>query len=315
MRLIKRIETKAMVELSTRLAPVDNAPIEVVRQLARDNEISIAAPVLTQSARLTTEDLVDIASTKGLGHLLAISGRSDIAEAVTDVLLDRGDREVRHTLAKNGGARFSTGGFTKLLKSAEGDDALAEKVGLRLDLPLQVLRDLLLKATDAVRARLLAIAPPETRDEVQRTLSKISIEVSQEVAAPRDFARALQALTAMQQEGQLNEAAVAAFAAARKHEEVVVALALLCGAPVDLVAPLLRSVRDDGLLIICKAAGMKWPTVKEILKGRLINQGFTDPEFTSAKRDFLQLSQATAQRTLRFWKVRLGAPGSPGAAA
>jgi len=31
--LIKRIESKAVAELSTRLAPVDNAPVEVIRQL------------------------------------------------------------------------------------------------------------------------------------------------------------------------------------------------------------------------------------------------------------------------------------------
>ena len=33
--LIQRIETKALVQLSSMLAPVGNAPIEVVRRLAR----------------------------------------------------------------------------------------------------------------------------------------------------------------------------------------------------------------------------------------------------------------------------------------
>src|SRR5262249_38831425 len=49
--LIKRIESKAVAELSARLAPVDNAPIEVIRTLARDDEISVAGPILTQSTR------------------------------------------------------------------------------------------------------------------------------------------------------------------------------------------------------------------------------------------------------------------------
>ncbi len=62
--LIKRIETKALVELSEHLAPVDNSPIEVIRRLARNDEITIAGPVLSQSARLTTSDLVEIAGTK-----------------------------------------------------------------------------------------------------------------------------------------------------------------------------------------------------------------------------------------------------------
>src|SRR5512145_1770694 len=50
--LIQRIETRARAELSTRLALVDNAPIRVVQRLANDDEITVAEPVLTHSARL-----------------------------------------------------------------------------------------------------------------------------------------------------------------------------------------------------------------------------------------------------------------------
>jgi hypothetical protein len=35
---------KALAELSARLAPIDNAPIEVVRRLARNDDIVVAAP-------------------------------------------------------------------------------------------------------------------------------------------------------------------------------------------------------------------------------------------------------------------------------
>src|ERR1700716_2349318 len=112
--LIKRIESKALVELSGHLAPVDNSPIEVIRELARNDQIAVAGPVLTKSARLTTGDLVEIAGTKSQQHLLAISGRSQLEEALTDVLLDRGDREIAHRLAKNAGARFSETGFATL---------------------------------------------------------------------------------------------------------------------------------------------------------------------------------------------------------
>jgi uncharacterized protein (DUF2336 family) len=68
--LIDRIESKALAELSERLASVDNAPIEVIKRLARDDEIVVAGPVLTESKRLTSDDLSEIARTKGQGHLL-----------------------------------------------------------------------------------------------------------------------------------------------------------------------------------------------------------------------------------------------------
>ena len=66
--------------------------------------------------------------------------------------------------------------FSALLQRAERDESLAEKVGLRLDIPLQLFRKLLLRATEAVRLRLLAAAPPERQVEIRRVLSLISNE-------------------------------------------------------------------------------------------------------------------------------------------
>ena len=63
-KLIHRIETKALAELSSRLAPIDNAPIDVIRRLARNDEIIVAGPVLATSARLTASDLIEVAKSK-----------------------------------------------------------------------------------------------------------------------------------------------------------------------------------------------------------------------------------------------------------
>jgi uncharacterized protein (DUF2336 family) len=303
--LIKRIETKALAELSGRLAPVDNAPAEVIRRLARDDEIIVAWPVLTQSARLTTSDLVEIAQTKSQAHLLAISERRHLEEPVTDQLLSRGDCEVAHKLAKNAGARFSEAGFSKLVKSAETDESLAKKIGLRLDLPLRLLRELLLKATEAVRSWLLSHAPQEANEEIQRVIAQISNEVSREATAPRDFTQAQRLVLAMQKQGELSETALLEFAAARQYEEMVAALSALCSASIDIIAALMRSDRNDGLLVPCKVAGLKWPTVSTILKNRFAHHLISDHEIAQAKADYLTLSHATALRTLRFWQVRM----------
>jgi uncharacterized protein (DUF2336 family) len=300
--LIKRIETKALAELSEHLAPVDNAPIEVIRRLARNDEITVAGPVLTQSVRLTTGDLVEIAGTKSQPHLLAISGRSEIVEAVTDVLLDRGDREITHRLARNAGARFSETGFTTLVRNAETDDSLAEEVGLRLDIPLRLLQELLLKATEAVRVRLLALAPPETKDEIQRVLTRISNEVSREAAMSRDFTKAQQGILQMKKEGRLDEAALLEFVNRRLYAQMVAALSMLSSASIDLIASLMKS-QSPGLLVPCKAAGLNWPTVSAILCNRFAPQTISDTDLVQAKEDYSRLSESSAQRVLRFWQV------------
>jgi uncharacterized protein (DUF2336 family) len=175
--LIARMESKALIELSERLAPINNAPTKVVHTLARDDEIAIAGPVLSMSDRLTTPDLIEIATVKSQSHLLAISERSSLSEALTDTLIERGDRQVISRLAENSGARFSERAYAYLVDQPEADETLLEKIGLRLDLPLHILRRLLGRVTDAVRTRLLALATPEKRDEIREILGSIPNEV------------------------------------------------------------------------------------------------------------------------------------------
>jgi uncharacterized protein (DUF2336 family) len=305
--LIQRIETKALIQLSTCLAPVDNAPTEVVRHLAHDDEIMVARPVLSQSKRLTDDDLVKIAEVKSQGHLLAISARGSLNEPVTDVLVRRGDLQVTHKLADNSGARFSETGFAKLVKNGEKDESLAEKLGVRLDIPLRLLRELLLRATDAVRARLLAAAPAEAQDRIQSALASIANEIGQEATGPRDFVSAAQLVQDINRSGNLNESTLMEFARAHRYEEVVVALSLLCSAPAQLIERLIKSIRPDGLIVACKAAGLKWPAVSVILENRFTHHSIPNDELDNAKSSFFALSQPTAQRTLRFWKARMAA--------
>ena len=87
--------------------------------LASDDDITVAGPVLKLAPRLTEADLVDLAKTKSQAHLQAISARKVLGEAVTDVLVRRGDREVARSVADNRGARISETGFFRLVERAE----------------------------------------------------------------------------------------------------------------------------------------------------------------------------------------------------
>jgi uncharacterized protein (DUF2336 family) len=305
--LIHRIETRARQELSTRLALVENAPIRIVQRLAGDDEITVAEPVLTDSPRLTDNDLIEIASTKGQGHLLAISGRGQLGEAVTDVLLDRGNRDVIHKLARNVGARFSESGFTTLVVKAEGDDGLAETVGLRLDVPNHLFQKLLSQATRAVRSKLLSVAPPETQREIRRVLSTVSKEIAWQTSATRDFAHAQEIVSAMHSQHALNEAAIVSFAKMHKYEEMVAAFSLLCAVPLDVVDSLMCSPRHDAVLIPCRVANLSWSAVGKILDNRFVRQSPSHYDRDKLGADYARLSQATAQRLLGFWQARAAA--------
>ena len=302
-RLVIEIESKARAEIAQSLAPIANAPGELMRHLAHDDDIAVAGPVIAQSARLAETDLVDIAKTKGQAHLFAISGRNGIGEAVTDVLVQRGDPEVVRNVADNQSAKLSRGAFTTLVKRAEGDGVLAEKVGQRPDIPPHLFRDLLVRATAVVQQRLLAAAKPETRAEVQRVLDKVAREFDK--AAPvRDYSAARQTVLALHQAGKLGENELQDFAKSKKYEETVASLSALCGVPIEAADRLVGGDRPDPVLILCKASGFGWTTARAIITSRSGVKGTSSQALDAAYANFEKLAPATAQRVVRFWQVR-----------
>jgi uncharacterized protein (DUF2336 family) len=301
-RLIDEIETKARAELSHCLAPLGNAPGALIGRLARDDDISVAGPVLRQSRRLAELDLVEIAETKSQAHLLAISSRAGIAETVTNVLVRRGDRAVARSVAENRGALLSDDSFTVLVERSEGDDVLAERVGQRPDIPPPLFRALLLKATAVVQQRLFASATPEVQAEIRSVLARVSKEVGTR-SAPRDYRAAQGTVAALRARGQLNEGQILDFAKASQYDEMIAGLANLCAVPIDVVDRLMGGERPDPILILCKSVGWGWPTARAIMAARLGPKANSSQGLDAAYSNFERLTAATAARVIRFWQM------------
>jgi uncharacterized protein (DUF2336 family) len=301
--LIDEIEAQARVELSNHLAPLSNAPVKLLRTLANDDDIAVAGPVLKHAPRLAEADLVDVAKTKSQAHLQAISARQALGEAVTDVLVRRGDREVVRRVADNRSARISQNSFVSLVRRAQDDGVLAEKVGLRPDIPEPMFQELLTKATAVVRNRLFALATAGGKAEIQRVLAKVSKEVGARVG-PRDYSAAQRVVLGLERAGKLNESTLAVFCSEKKFEETVVGLATLAKVPVNVVDRLMDGERPDPILILCRALALSWPTVKAIIVLRPGSKGTSSQGLDSAFANYERLSQSTALRVVRFWKVR-----------
>lgn len=300
--LVEEIEGKARAELSRRLAPVPNSPAEVIRRLAKDDDIMVAGPVLAQSPRLTTADVLEIVRAKSQAHLFAVSSRAQIEEPVVDVLVERGDRTVWRQVAGNAGAQISESGFSSLLKKAEDDTVLAETMALRNDIPDHVFRELLVKASEIVQRRLVSRARPETQAEIRRVLAKVAGEVGG-ARPPRDFATARERVRVLADAGRLSEAELANFAQTQAYDDTVAALSELTAVPVAVVDRLMSGERPDPILILCKAAGYSWPTARDIILARLGSRGKTGPTLDAAFANFDRLSSSTAKRVVRFWQI------------
>jgi Uncharacterised protein conserved in bacteria (DUF2336) len=62
--------------------------------------------------------------------------------------------------------------------------------------------------------------------------------------------------------------------------------------------------RPDPVLILCKAAGLSWATVKALIMARPDRTGTSSQGLDAAFANFHRLSASTAQRVVRFWQVR-----------
>jgi uncharacterized protein (DUF2336 family) len=266
--LVENVEGKPRAELSVSLAPLTNSPPRVLRMLARDDDIAIAGPVLRESPCLRERDLVDIANTMGQVHQLAIASRPVLSEAIVKALVRRGDPDVVRRVADNRARVASATDISYPARRAEEDRAA-----------------------------------PEAASEVEEAFVS-SAEGLGAGSISRDFGTAERCVRDLSSSGQLTEAALASLCHDGKYEEGVVALATLAKVPITIADRVMSSERTDPLLVLCKAAGLGWPTVKAILLAGPNRKATSNEFFDEAFANYGRLSASTAQRVVRFWQAR-----------
>lgn len=302
-RLTTTIEKSARARLASRLARVDNAPPGLMRTLGADDDIAVAHPVLRHSPRLDDGYLLATAATQSQQHLLAIAQRRAISESVTEVLVQRGDRDVVRSVAQNNGARFSNAAFRTLVERSVNDDVLAVHVGTRHDLPRQHLLKLVERASAAVRQK-LAAADPAAAIAIRDVVAEIDGNIrAASRRASNDYAAARSEVEALHRAGRLGEQEVYAFADHRKFEETAVALSLITGAPIDLVERAMLDDNPDMAVILAKVAGFSWSTAQCILL-RAANRSLSVQDLDRALSGFSRLKSATARSIIAFYDAR-----------
>jgi uncharacterized protein (DUF2336 family) len=305
--LVPHTETPARADLAERLSLLANAPRALVGQLAREDELLIAGPLLRRSPVIDEQVLIEIAGVKGQGHLLAMSERPTLSSDLTDVIVRRGDREVVRRAAGNSGAHFSPAGYSTLVKRANQDAVLTLTVGQRDDLSGPQLKELLAGSVDIVRRRLFDVVKPGRQAEIKQAIGEIS-GVSEQVESRRDFAPAQRKILALHNAGELNESALLGFAKAYQYEEAVAALAAMSSVNIATLDRLITGERYDPMLIVGKTLGLEWVTVRALILLRLGRHRLPSPaDIENARLNFARLMPSTAERVVSFWQTKQSA--------
>ncbi len=303
--LAPAIESATRAELASRIAVLTNAPPTLVGRLVRDADARVAGPLLRASPLIDEPTLVEIARAMGQAHLLAISERVTLGVPVTDVLVRRGERDVIRALAANDGAALSNQSYSRLIRRAESDGMLAIAMGKRQDISDEMLRELLAGSVDLVRRRLFEAATPLRKASIAKAMVAISGDAPAQPPQMYDFAAAQREVVELHRAGQLNKETLLEFARTRKYEQTVAVLSAISAIPAAAVDKIVTGERRDSLLVLGRALGLEWPTVRALLalrspEGRLSSA--TDLEL--ARANFERLSPLTAQRVMKFWKER-----------
>jgi uncharacterized protein (DUF2336 family) len=313
--LIRHIEVSAKALLSNRLAPIGTAPPQTVRTLAFDDVIEVAGPVLTQSLRLDDATLIETARNKSQAHLMAISKRKVLSNAVTDVLVLRGDDEVVHSAVNNPGAEFSERSFSRLVNRAEGDDELATCLGLRPAIPRHLYLKLLAKASDTVRRRLEAANPKQAAEVPTAVREATRRARSSKSAMTQETAIAHALVKSLFEDGRLDEHQIMQFAEGGKFDEVNAAIAALANVPLTIAENMMVESRAEGVMILCKVSAMSWSTVKAIINLRDELSGGDPTDLNACRETYERLRPSTAQQVLRFHRMQQTASPSTAPAA
>jgi len=274
----------------------------MINKLAFDDSIEVAGPILRYSERLGNEALVANARSKSQQHLLAISRRKTIDEPVTDVLVTRGDQEVASSVAINIGARFSD----HLIKRSENDSILAEHLGRRRDIPRHLFQQMIAKASDEVRKK-LEIERPEARNAVASVAGSLHAIFG---PASKDYFAAKRTVGLQYQLGELGEVQILEYAQARKLNEAIVALSLLCTLPVDVVERAMLAQDREALLILAKALDLSWATTMALLFLGAPDHRIAAKDLDGMKAEFARLDVETSKEVLKAYHSRKEAAGS-----
>ncbi|WP_353182344.1 DUF2336 domain-containing protein [Bosea sp. (in: a-proteobacteria)] len=274
-------------DYADRVAAAPTLPRNVAVTLGGDGNAEVARLVLTLSPVLTDGDLAAIAVSQSQQHLAAIAERARLSESVTDILVERGDRAVLTTVSANEGAAFSDRGFDRLLERGRGDAAIAGNLARRSDLAPQraerVLRIVGQLAQDAAGAdtpQSLARQARQQRLEVKLLLADLAAKV-REVD---------DVLTMLADEDRAYHLAQV--------------LAQVADIGPDQALRVLMQRDASGIAVTCRTLGVGMTAFRAILQLRARRLYFSSRDIDDDVDAYAKLDLATAERTLRFLKLR-----------
>ncbi|AQR62662.1 hypothetical protein BZG35_14145 [Brevundimonas sp. LM2] len=302
--LTVEMEVAVRAELSERFASAPDAPRGLIRRLAND-EVAVADAVLRASTVLTDEDLLGVVRSQGQGHLRAVSVRASVSEAVSDVIVERGDDETLGTLLRNDGARLSRTASETAVERAKANPTLHAATVERKELPADLLNDMYFVVEARLRQRILeqnaAMDPVLLESALAAGRARVAAD---DGTLPPDYAKCLAYVNELRAANQLTPTMLARFLRSGSKTSFLIALAQLADVQFHTADQIVERRELDALAVICKAADLDRALFLTFAVVILNTDGDAMGKAHSYARMYAELTRDAALRTLRFWRMR-----------
>lgn len=294
-RSLSDMETTDRKDYADRVAGEPTLPRKVATTLASDPEAEVARLVLKLSPVLTDADLAAIAVTHSQKHLLAIAERASLSENVTDILVDRGDRQVLRTVSGNEGAAFSDRGFERLVERGGEDREVQANLTRRQDqLPISQARRVMQIAAQAAFAdpghpvELISGDPPK---RVVREARERRLELKLLIADLKDGRRGIDDVVSI---------------LARDDRAFDLAQVISTFSDIQNAQALRALLQPEptAVAVACRALGLSSESFKDVLELRAKRLGIPASRIAADIAAYEALPAETSERAMRFLKVR-----------
>ena len=301
--LAAEMEEAVRAELAGRLADASTPPVRLVRTLAADT-LAVAEPILQRSPALGEADLIALARHRGQAHLQVISSRPDLTEAISDVIVERGDDVTLGALLENTRAPLSRQASEAAVERAGDNADLHAAVVNRQDLPADLLNEMYFVVEAQLRQKITernAALDPAALDAALAAGRK-SV-AGRDGALPSDYAEAEAHIRALTRRGAVTPATLAGFLRAGERTRFLVALSEMSEVDFHTVRRIVERRDMDALAILCRAADFDRALFLTFAV-LILEPGQAMAKAQEYGKLYNDLPKDTALRTMRFWRMR-----------
>jgi uncharacterized protein (DUF2336 family) len=292
-----------LIELAHRFADVEDAPVELMRDLA-NHALPVAEPILRRSAALSDDYLLRVVQDRSQDHIRAVAQRPIVSEKLSDAIVRHGDDTTVDHLVRNVGAKISRTTMETVVDRARVNKDMHGSVVGRPDMPLDLLNEMYFVVEQRLRETILTrnatVDPVELDTALEKTRSRLqrtALESSEETRRAERYV-ALKKAT-----NELTPSLLISLYRDKQFSHFLFGLAELTGLDFETTRGIIHRRDLDALAMICRAAEMERPlfvTIAVLCCGgeKAMNQA---EEFG---RIYTSVPVEAAQRAMRFFKVR-----------